>query len=58
MDKQFYMGVLLGMLGGALLINNVPKVKKTFDKAQKSVVKKIKGLMSSDGGEKKAAAQE
>ena len=32
------------MLGGALIINNVPKAKKAFDKGQKVVMKKLSDL--------------
>ena len=44
MRKDFCIGIILGMLGGAILICNVPQVKTAYEKGQSFVVNKIAGL--------------
>ncbi|MBO4573657.1 MAG: hypothetical protein J5762_07855 [Clostridia bacterium] len=44
MNKEFCIGLVIGMLAGAVVVNNVPKVKRLVDKGQKIVVEKIKSL--------------
>ena len=44
MNKEFCIGLAIGMLAGAVIVNNVPKAKQLVDKGQKIVVEKIKSL--------------
>ena len=44
MKKDICLGIILGMLGGAILISNVPAVKKAYEKGQNFVIKKVKTL--------------
>ena len=44
MNKEFCIGLAIGMLAGAVIVNNVPKAKQLVEKGQKIVVEKIKSL--------------
>ena len=55
MDKQLCLGLVLGMLGGALLVANVPKAKQLIDKGQKTVMKKVKNIFNGSGGDDDSA---
>jgi|GEM_PF-927549 len=57
MKKEFCIGLILGMLGGALIINNVPKAQKALADGQKTVMNKIKTLCAKNGG-KNASSDE
>ena len=50
MKKEMCLGIILGMLGGAILICNVPAVKKAYEKGQQFVVKKVKTLCDKQSG--------
>lgn len=41
MSNEFCLGVILGMVGGALLINNSKKAKDMLDEGQQKLVKKL-----------------
>ena len=41
MNEKFLCGVILGMLGGALIINNSVKAKNLLEKGQDQVTQKI-----------------
>lgn len=41
MSNEFCIGVILGMIGGALLINNSKKAKEMLDEGQQKIVKKL-----------------
>ena len=41
MSNEFCIGVILGMIGGALLINNSKKAKQMLDEGQQKIVKKL-----------------
>ncbi len=41
MDEKFLLGVILGMTGGALLVNNCSKAKKLVQEGQQKVTDKI-----------------
>ena len=53
MGKDFYVGMVLGLVGGAALLFNVPKAKKFYEKSQKFVVTKLKGMCKQETGSKK-----
>ena len=42
MNKEFFMGLALGMIGGALIVVNSKKAKDLIEKGQKEVTKQIK----------------
>ena len=56
MNKEFCIGLVIGMLAGAVVVNNVPKVKRLVDKGQKIVVEKIKSLGKSKRNDDQDAA--
>ncbi len=41
MNEKFLCGVILGMLGGAIIVNNSIKAKSLVEKGQEQVVEKI-----------------
>ncbi len=41
MSNEFCIGIILGMIGGALLINNSKKAKEMLDEGQQKIVKKL-----------------
>lgn len=41
MSNEFCLGIILGMVGGALLINNSKKAKQLLDEGQEKVAKKL-----------------
>lgn len=43
MNNEFCLGIILGMVGGALLINNSKKAKELLDEGQQKVAKKLNG---------------
>ena len=43
MDK-FYIGIILGIFGGALLVNKPQKVEKMIDDGAKTIKQKVKML--------------
>ena len=54
MDKEFYFGIVLGMLGGALVAANSFKVRKAVKEGQEQVMESIANLDS----KRKAKTQE
>ena len=42
MNKEFFLGLALGMLGGALIVTNCRQAKELIEKGQKEIKKKIK----------------
>ncbi|MBQ3571862.1 MAG: hypothetical protein IJA15_03425 [Clostridia bacterium] len=44
MDKEFYLGMLLGVLGGALVAANSIKVRKAVKDGQEQVLTAINNL--------------
>ena len=44
MDKEFYLGIMLGMLGGALLSANSIKVRKAVKDGQEQLMTAINNL--------------
>ena len=44
MDKEFYLGMLLGVLGGALVVTNSFKVRKAVKDGQEQVLTAINKL--------------
>ena len=44
MDKEFYFGIVLGMLGGALVAANSFKVRKAVKEGQEQVMDAITNL--------------
>ncbi len=43
MSNEFCIGIILGMIGGALLINNSKKAKEMLDEGQQKIAKKLNG---------------
>lgn len=52
MDEKFLFGVVLGMLGGAVLVTNSVKARQMVKEGQNQVAKKVEQL-----GEKKSKAK-
>ena len=46
MEKEFYLGVMLGMLGGALVATNSFKARKAVKDGQEQVIDAIANLES------------
>ena len=44
MDKEFYLGIMLGILGGAVVTANSLKVRKAVKDGQEQVVNAINNL--------------
>ncbi len=44
MDKEFYLGIMLGILGGAIVSANSFKVRKAIMEGQEQVVSAINNL--------------
>ncbi len=44
MDKEFYLGMMLGILGGAIVSANSFKVRKAIKEGQEQVVSAINNL--------------
>ncbi len=44
MDKEFYLGIMLGILGGAIVSANSFKVRKAIKEGQEQVVSAINNL--------------
>ena len=42
MNKEFFLGVALGMLGGALVVINCRQAKELVEMGQKEIKKKLK----------------
>lgn len=52
MDKEFYFGIALGMLGGALVAANSFKVRKAVKDGQEQVMTAINNLESKNKSSK------
>ena len=46
MDDKFLFGVVLGMLGGAIMVTNSVKARKIVKDGQDQVIKKVEGIAS------------
>ncbi len=46
MDDRFICGVILGMLGGAVLVTNSVKARKMVKEGQEQVVQKVNEMSS------------
>ena len=44
MDEKFFMGVVLGMLGGAVLVTNSLKARQMVKEGQEQVKQKISAM--------------
>lgn len=44
MDEKFFMGVVLGMLGGAVLVTNSLKARQMVKEGQEQVKQKISSM--------------
>lgn len=44
MDKDFYFGIALGMIGGALITANSIKVRKTVKEGQEQMVNALNSM--------------
>ena len=42
MDKEFFWGLALGMIGGALIVTNCRQAKELVEKGQKEITRQIK----------------
>ena len=51
MSKEFCLGLVLGMLAGALLVNNSQKARKLVREGQEKVMDKIKNCKRDEQSE-------
>ena len=58
MDKDFYIGVIAGMLGGALLAANSIKVRKAVQDGQEQVMNSITSANTQKKGSSKNSLSE
>ena len=58
MDKDFYFGVIAGMLGGALLAANSIKVRKAVQDGQEQVMNSITSANTQKKGSSKNSLSE
>ncbi len=52
MEKMFYLGLMLGMVGGALIVANSYKARSLVKKSQSEIMEKVNEMM-----DEKLAAQ-
>lgn len=57
MDKEFCFGIILGMLGGALLSANSFKVRKAVKEGQEQLMNAINNLDKKERTEDKTTAE-
>lgn len=48
MDEKFLAGIVLGMLGGALIVTNSVKVRQLVKDGQSQVIQKVEDMSKSD----------
>ncbi len=44
MDEKFMMGIVLGMLGGALIVTNSVKARKAVKDGQEQVIERVQDM--------------